>query len=169
MIDHIELRSRDLPASVRFYAAVLEPLGYRQSIDGAAKGFRDARGADFFLVAGEPADPTTRSAPQAARWCVRVTRRAPPSARSSAHWGSPRTSTRTTTPPICAIRMADWWSSLATRRSSGRGHLGAYAGIVVERRARSSCSRDSTLCTGSSRSTCGSSVRTPRAFGSKPR
>ena len=56
MIDHIELRTRDLPASVRFYAAVLEPLGYRQSVDGAAKGFGDARGADCFLVAGEPAD-----------------------------------------------------------------------------------------------------------------
>ena len=56
MIDHIELRSRDLPASVRFYAAVPEPLGYRQTIDGAAKGFGDARAADFFLVAGEPLD-----------------------------------------------------------------------------------------------------------------
>ena len=48
MIDHIELRSRDLPASVRFYAAVLEPLGYRQTIDGAAKGFRDGRGEAGF-------------------------------------------------------------------------------------------------------------------------
>jgi catechol 2,3-dioxygenase-like lactoylglutathione lyase family enzyme len=56
MIDHIELRTRDLAASVRFYAAVLEPLGYRQSVDGAAKGFGDARGPDFFLIAGEPAD-----------------------------------------------------------------------------------------------------------------
>ena len=56
MIDHIELRTRDLAASVRFYAAVLEPLGYRQSVDDAAKGFGDARGADFFLIAGEPAD-----------------------------------------------------------------------------------------------------------------
>jgi catechol 2,3-dioxygenase-like lactoylglutathione lyase family enzyme len=55
MIDHIELRSRDLPSSVRFYAAVLEPLGYRQTADGAAKGFGDARGRDFFLIAGEPA------------------------------------------------------------------------------------------------------------------
>ena len=56
MIDHIELRTRDLPSSVRFYAAVLEPLGYRQTVDGAAKGFGDARGPDFFLIAGEPAD-----------------------------------------------------------------------------------------------------------------
>jgi catechol 2,3-dioxygenase-like lactoylglutathione lyase family enzyme len=56
MIDHIELRTRDLPASVRFYAAVLEPLGYRQSVDGPAKGFGDARGPDFFLIAGEPVD-----------------------------------------------------------------------------------------------------------------
>ena len=56
MIDHLELHTRDLPASVRFYAAVLEPLGYRQSVDGTAKGFGDDRGPDFFLVAGEPAD-----------------------------------------------------------------------------------------------------------------
>lgn len=56
MIDHIELKTRDLSASVRFYAAVLAPLGYRQIVDATAKGFGDARGPDFFLVAGEPAD-----------------------------------------------------------------------------------------------------------------
>ena len=42
MIDHIELRTRDLPSSVRFYAAVLEPLGYRQTVDGAAKKKKEA-------------------------------------------------------------------------------------------------------------------------------
>jgi len=56
MIDHIELRTRDLPASMRFYAAVLAPLGYTQTVDGATKGFGDVRGPDFFLIAGEPAD-----------------------------------------------------------------------------------------------------------------
>jgi catechol 2,3-dioxygenase-like lactoylglutathione lyase family enzyme len=57
MIDHIELRTRDLPHSVRFYAAVLEPLGYRQSVDGTAKGFGyDHTPPDFFLVEGDPAD-----------------------------------------------------------------------------------------------------------------
>ena len=58
MIDHIELRTRDLPASVRFFAAVLEPLGYRQTVDGVAKGFGDQRGPDFFLIQGDPADHT---------------------------------------------------------------------------------------------------------------
>jgi catechol 2,3-dioxygenase-like lactoylglutathione lyase family enzyme len=56
MIDHIELRTRDLPGTVRFYAAVLEPLGYRQTIDGVAKGFSDQLGPDFFLIQGDPAD-----------------------------------------------------------------------------------------------------------------
>jgi catechol 2,3-dioxygenase-like lactoylglutathione lyase family enzyme len=58
MIDHIELRTRDLAASLRFYAAVLEPLGYTQRLDGRSKGFADARGHDFFLTEGEPADQT---------------------------------------------------------------------------------------------------------------
>lgn len=56
MIDHMELRTRDLEASVRFYGAVLAPLGYRLTVDGKAKGFGDAHGPDFFLVAGEAAD-----------------------------------------------------------------------------------------------------------------
>ena len=56
MIDHIELRVRDLAASVRFYRTVLEPLGYRQIVDGNAKGFGDTRGPDFFLVEGIVAD-----------------------------------------------------------------------------------------------------------------
>lgn len=58
MIDHIELKTRDLSASVRFYAAVLAPLGYTQVLDTIAKGFGDARGPDFFLVEGEPIDRT---------------------------------------------------------------------------------------------------------------
>ena len=72
MIDHIELRTRDLAASVRFYAAVLEPLGYRQSVDDAAKGFGDARGADFFLIAGEPADHAHYAFRAASRALVRA-------------------------------------------------------------------------------------------------
>jgi len=72
MIDHIELRTRDLPASVRFYAAVLEPLGYRQTVDGAAKGFGDARGPDFFLIAGEPTDQAHYAFRAASRAIVRA-------------------------------------------------------------------------------------------------
>jgi len=62
MIDHIELRTRDLAASVRFYAAVLEPLGYRQSVDDA----------DFFLIAGEPADHAHYAFRAASRALVRA-------------------------------------------------------------------------------------------------
>jgi catechol 2,3-dioxygenase-like lactoylglutathione lyase family enzyme len=54
MIDHIEIKVRDLAASVRFYAAVLAPLGYTQRVDGAAKGFGDGATLDLFLVSGEP-------------------------------------------------------------------------------------------------------------------
>jgi catechol 2,3-dioxygenase-like lactoylglutathione lyase family enzyme len=72
MIDHIELRTRDLSASVRFYAAVLEPLGYRQSVDGQAKGFGDARGPDFFLIAGDPADHAHYAFRAASRAIVRA-------------------------------------------------------------------------------------------------
>jgi catechol 2,3-dioxygenase-like lactoylglutathione lyase family enzyme len=57
MIDHIELKTRDLEASARFYAAVLAPLGYRQVVDGQAKGFASAEAApDFFLVSGDLPD-----------------------------------------------------------------------------------------------------------------
>jgi catechol 2,3-dioxygenase-like lactoylglutathione lyase family enzyme len=58
VIDHIELRTRDLEASLRFYKTVLAPLGYSQTVDGKAKGFGDASGHDFFLVQGEAADRT---------------------------------------------------------------------------------------------------------------
>jgi catechol 2,3-dioxygenase-like lactoylglutathione lyase family enzyme len=54
MIDHLELQTRDLEASVRFYADVLGPLGYEKKVDGKAKGFGDGKSLDFFLVEGEP-------------------------------------------------------------------------------------------------------------------
>jgi len=72
MIDHLELRTRDLPASLRFYAAVLQPLGYKQTVDGAAKGFGAARRPDFFLVAGEPADQAHYAFRAASRALVRA-------------------------------------------------------------------------------------------------
>lgn len=56
MIDHIEMRTGDLAACVKFYATVLAPLGYRQTVDGKAKGFAAAGAPDFFLVSGEPID-----------------------------------------------------------------------------------------------------------------
>ena len=54
MIDHLELQTRDLEASVRFYGDVLAPLGYVLKVDGDAKGFGDGIGLDLFLVEGEP-------------------------------------------------------------------------------------------------------------------
>ena len=56
MIDHIELRTRNLAASVQFYKTVLAPLGYSQIVDARAKGFGDANGPDFFLIEGDPPD-----------------------------------------------------------------------------------------------------------------
>jgi catechol 2,3-dioxygenase-like lactoylglutathione lyase family enzyme len=56
MLDHLELKTRDLDICVRFYAAVLAPLGYKLTVDGKAKGFGDGVSLDFFLVGGEPAD-----------------------------------------------------------------------------------------------------------------
>jgi catechol 2,3-dioxygenase-like lactoylglutathione lyase family enzyme len=54
MIDHLELQSRNVEASVDFYARVLAPLGYGQKVNGPAKGFGDDTGLDFFLVEGTP-------------------------------------------------------------------------------------------------------------------
>src|SRR5580692_10728016 len=54
MIDHLELQTRDLDASARFYGDVLGPLGYALKVAGPAKGFGDATGLDLFLVEGEP-------------------------------------------------------------------------------------------------------------------
>jgi hypothetical protein len=56
MIDHLEPRTRDLAASLRFHGDVLAPLGYALRVDGDAKGFGDGIGLDLFLVAGEPSD-----------------------------------------------------------------------------------------------------------------
>jgi catechol 2,3-dioxygenase-like lactoylglutathione lyase family enzyme len=54
VIDHLEIRTRDMAAHVRFYADVLAPLGYTLRADAAAKGFGDDNGLDFFIVEGEP-------------------------------------------------------------------------------------------------------------------
>ena len=54
MIDHLELKTRDLAASTRFYADLLAPLGYALKVDGPAKGFGDGASLDLFLIEGEP-------------------------------------------------------------------------------------------------------------------
>ena len=53
MIDHLELKTRDIEAHVRFYADVLGPLGYEQKVDGAVKGFGDGKALDLFFAEGE--------------------------------------------------------------------------------------------------------------------
>ena len=53
MIDHLELQTQRMTETVRFYADVLAPLGYRQRMDGTIKGFGADGGIDLFLVDGE--------------------------------------------------------------------------------------------------------------------
>lgn len=54
MIDHLELQTRKIDQAARFYGEVLAPLGYRQMMDGAAKGFGANGAMDLFLVEGDP-------------------------------------------------------------------------------------------------------------------
>jgi len=54
LIDHIEIGTRQLDASITFYAETLAPLGYLQKVDGSAKGFGDGTSLDMFLVDAEP-------------------------------------------------------------------------------------------------------------------
>ncbi|HEY2662490.1 MAG TPA: VOC family protein [Caulobacteraceae bacterium] len=53
MIDHLELKTRDIDAHVRFYGDVLSPLGYGLKVDGAAKGYGDGTSLDLFFVEGD--------------------------------------------------------------------------------------------------------------------
>src|SRR5580692_5044400 len=55
MIDHLELQTRDMDQSARFYADVLTPLGYALKVAGPpAKGYGDGTSLDLFLIEGEP-------------------------------------------------------------------------------------------------------------------
>lgn len=54
MIDHLELQTLQIDATVRFYSSVLAPLGYRLKLDGPVKGFGSDATMDLFLVEGEP-------------------------------------------------------------------------------------------------------------------
>jgi catechol 2,3-dioxygenase-like lactoylglutathione lyase family enzyme len=55
MIDHLELKTRTLAASLRFYGDVLAPLGYVQKVSGPVPGFGDGTALDLFLSEGEAA------------------------------------------------------------------------------------------------------------------
>lgn len=54
MLDHLEIHTRQIDACVSFYTSVLEPLGYRLSVDGPQKGFEHEGHLDFWIVDGEP-------------------------------------------------------------------------------------------------------------------
>jgi catechol 2,3-dioxygenase-like lactoylglutathione lyase family enzyme len=54
MIDHLELRTRKVVETARFYSDVLAPLGYRLKMDGPVQGFGADGGLDLFLADGEP-------------------------------------------------------------------------------------------------------------------
>ena len=54
MIDHLELQTRNMAESVRFFSDILAPLGYGQMLDGKPCGFGAGDSLDFFLVDGDP-------------------------------------------------------------------------------------------------------------------
>ncbi|MBW8744674.1 MAG: VOC family protein [Sphingomonas sp.] len=54
MIDHLEINTLQLAASLVFYADALAPLGYVQKVNGPAKGFGDGASLDLFLAEGDP-------------------------------------------------------------------------------------------------------------------
>ncbi len=54
MIDHLELRTRSVAESLRFYADILGPLGSRLKVNGPSKGFGTDSSLDFFITEGDP-------------------------------------------------------------------------------------------------------------------
>ena len=57
LFDHVGLKVRDYPASVRFYTAALRPLGFSLQYEDAASssaGFGPAGQPQLWLSAGEP-------------------------------------------------------------------------------------------------------------------
>jgi catechol 2,3-dioxygenase-like lactoylglutathione lyase family enzyme len=54
MIDHIELQTRKIPETARFYCDVLAPLGYSRMMEGPVQGFGADGAMDLFLIEGEP-------------------------------------------------------------------------------------------------------------------
>lgn len=56
MIDHLALKVKNVAQSKKFYAQVLEPLGYQLGMDEeTVANFNDSRGGAIFLIQGEPA------------------------------------------------------------------------------------------------------------------
>jgi catechol 2,3-dioxygenase-like lactoylglutathione lyase family enzyme len=54
MIDHLELQTRKMAESLRFFSDVLAALGYEQKLDGPSRGFGARGSLDFFLIDGDP-------------------------------------------------------------------------------------------------------------------
>jgi catechol 2,3-dioxygenase-like lactoylglutathione lyase family enzyme len=60
MIDHTGITVSDLPASKRFYAAALAPLGYAVLMEvpgGVGIGFGEPPKPDFWIIGGTPNEP----------------------------------------------------------------------------------------------------------------
>ena len=58
MIDHVELHVSDPARACAFYRGALEPLGYRQHVDGPSKGFGASESKlDFWVRGGGPSAP----------------------------------------------------------------------------------------------------------------
>jgi catechol 2,3-dioxygenase-like lactoylglutathione lyase family enzyme len=54
VIDHLEIRTRQLDAVVAFYRRVLAPLGYELKLNSNSTGFATPAGPDFFILEGPP-------------------------------------------------------------------------------------------------------------------
>lgn len=54
MLDHLEVQTRQVAPTLRFYGALLAPLGYRVEAEGRATGYGDGTRLDFFVAEGEP-------------------------------------------------------------------------------------------------------------------
>ncbi len=60
IIDHVDLLVSDLPASLRFFQAALEPLGYRVLMENERSASFGVDGTDDFGI-NASAEPTTRA------------------------------------------------------------------------------------------------------------
>jgi hypothetical protein len=133
MIDHLELQTRSIGESVRFYSEVLNPLGYVRKLDGPAQGFGAGHDTDMdlFLVEGEPSANVhfaLRRAP-GPRLIRPGPRAATAGTRSTGRPRSHRTSIRITTPVTFGIQ------TVASSKSSARRPNDAPpSGSILSRR-----------------------------------
>ena len=127
MFDHVGLKVKDLDASVRFYTALLGPLGYEiTSQDETVAGFGDKGGSSLWLYADAKlahslvhvafrvasAVPSRRSTTRGGRRAVATT----------AHPGYARTTAQRTTPRSCSIPTATTSKPCVSNRVGCHGY-----------------------------------------------